>query len=291
LGASIRIEVEAATDLPRLLADKAQLETALINLASNARDAMPGGGVLTLSAAIEVVTAADTHPAGLAPGRYVRLSVADTGTGIDAAVLRRVTEPFFTTKEQGKGTGLGLSVVKGFAEQSNGGFAISSTVGHGSVAHLFLPEASASTMPPSPAERMPRVAGRRSGQGLHRILLVEDQGPVREVVATELSGHGYEVVQAPDGNSALRMLDAGEVVDLLISDLSMPGMDGIALIAAVQQRRPMLRTILLTGYAEDSASLALGKFTGGSVSLVRKPVTGTQLADHAAVLLEPMMEV
>ncbi|MDQ2801883.1 MAG: ATP-binding protein, partial [Pseudomonadota bacterium] len=146
LGASIALRVESEPKMPALLADKGQLETVLVNLVANARDAMPGGGTLTLVAAVEPV--ASEHPAGLTPGSYVRLSVGDTGVGIDRQLLARVTEPFFTTKPSGEGTGLGLAMAKNFAEQSGGALAIESERGRGTVVSLWLPRA-----PPAPLQR------------------------------------------------------------------------------------------------------------------------------------------
>ena len=141
LGVGIAMQIAADQNLPALLADKGQLETVLVNLAVNARDAMPDGGTLLLAAAPEAVLDAKAHPAGLAPGGYLRLSVADTGTGMDAATLARASEPFFTTKPHGQGTGLGLAMARGFAHQSGGGFAIESAPGQGTTVTLWFPEA------------------------------------------------------------------------------------------------------------------------------------------------------
>lgn len=285
LGVTIRIEVHAAGDLPALLADKTQLDTALINLATNARDAMPDGGSLILSATAETVAPDRPHRVGLAPGRYVRISVADTGVGIEPALLRRVTEPFFTTKAPGQGTGLGLSMANGFAEQSKGGFTICSTIGEGTIASLWLPEAAG-----APAILRPDASAdaATAAPAPHRarILLTEDQESVRNVLAAELTDIGYEVALAEDGDAALHLLATGAPVDLLISDLRMPGMDGISLIKEAQKRQPGLRAILLTGYAGSSAAFAHDAVAGSSVTVVRKPVTGPQLADHVAMLLE-----
>jgi signal transduction histidine kinase/FixJ family two-component response regulator len=283
LGAAIVIRIQPENDLPALLADRAQLETTMINLATNARDAMPDGGTLTLSANVEAVATEPAHPAGLVPGRYVRLAVTDTGTGIATNLLDRVTEPFFTTKEQGKGTGLGLSVAKGFAEQSKGGFAICSEFGHGTTACIWL----LATDETGPAQIIRGHETIWFGTRVSkRILLVEDRQPVRDVLVSELSAYGYQMAEAENASAALSLLDTNVQIDLLISDLNMPGMDGISLIREVRKRMPGLRVILLTGYAGETASLALDKLAGASVRLLRKPVTGRQLADHAAVLLE-----
>ena len=147
LGGSVVCKVDALPDLPQLFADRGQLETVLVNLATNARDAMPSGGTLTLAANTEMVSTGLPHPAGLTPGRYVRIEVRDTGTGMEREVLARVTEPFFTTKEPGKGTGLGLAMAKGFVEQSGGSLSIDSIVGQGTRVILWLP----GTTGPAPA--------------------------------------------------------------------------------------------------------------------------------------------
>lgn len=243
---------------------------------------MPGGGTLTLSATVAVVSDGE-HPEGLARGAYVCLAVADTGTGMGAATLARVLEPFFTTKSSGKGTGLGLSMARGFAEQSGGALAIASEPGRGTTVRLWLPVAGAGDAAVGPA-REESVAS--LGSNAPRILLVDDEDLVREVLAAQLADRGHDVVQAEGGATALALLDAGEPVDLLVSDLSMPGMDGIALIREAHRRKPRLPAILLTGHAEEATALAIGGAVSGSFTLLRKPVSSTQLADRVAVLLE-----
>ena len=232
LGPSVRMQIKAPPGLPAVIADKGQLETALINLATNARDAMPSGGVLVLSAVTETVP--DRPNAfSLRPGRYVRFTVTDTGVGMDAATLARVTEPFFTTKPAGEGTGLGLPMVKGFAEQSGGAFHIESNPGAGTRASLWLPQvASAAARPvgvPEP-ERPPRA----------RVLFVDDDATIRELMSTLLEDIGYATLLAQSGLEAMALLNAGESVDVLVTDLSMPGMDGLSLIRAAQAYQPDL---------------------------------------------------
>ena len=276
LGPGVRLSIQAPGTLPPLLADKGQLETALVNLAINARDAMPSGGALVISAAEEV--AVEHNPAGLAPGRYVRLTVADTGEGMEPAVLSRVLEPFFTTKPAGHGTGLGLPMVKGFAEQSGGAIAIESERGRGTTIRLWLPQADREAA-------APEVRARPAG-GRMRVLLVDDEALVREILATQLEELGFEVVATEGGESALALLAAGERVDALITDLSMPQMDGLALIRAAQAQRAGLPAVLLTGFAGDGATLALSGAISGSYTLLRKPVSAEQLADRVTALLE-----
>nr|WP_294509053.1 PAS domain S-box protein [uncultured Rhodopila sp.] len=280
LGGSVVCKVNVAPDLPPLFADRGQLETVLVNLATNARDAMPSGGTLTLSADAEEVTAAMPNLNGLPPGRYVRIVVADTGSGMDRTVLARVTEPFFTTKETGRGTGLGLAMAKGFVEQSGGGLSIDSTVGQGTSITFWLPQAKA---PPEPGSAAPGADDLESGGA--RVLLVDDDALVCDVLAASLEDAGYTVQRANSGPAALAALAAGDRVDIIVSDLTMPGMDGLALIRMAQQQRPGLPAVLLTGYAGDGAALAVGGALSGSFSLLRKPVSGLQLADRINALL------
>jgi PAS domain S-box-containing protein len=280
LGAAIEIRVDAPAGLPPLLADRGQLETSLVNLATNARDAMPTGGTLRFAASVETVTPADAaaerHPGGLHPGRYLRLTVSDTGFGMDQETQDRVTEPFFTTKEPGQGTGLGLSMVKGFAEQSGGGLGIDSAPGSGTQVTLWLPSAEPA------AARAATVASPAVKLGSKpRVLLVDDDDLVRETLAMHLAAFDFAVHAAPDGASALRDLDAGETPDILITDLSMPGLDGLSVIRAAQQRRPGLPAILLTGYAGETMEIAPGE----PVALLRKPVSGTLLLRQIGSML------
>jgi PAS domain S-box-containing protein len=289
LGAAIEVHVRPAADIPPLLADKGQLETALVNLAVNARDAMPGGGRLILSAESEVVLSNDsTHPAGLVPGRYVRLSVADAGIGMDAATLARAGEPFFTTKEVGVGTGLGLPMVKGFAQQSGGALSVESRLGQGTTVTLWLPEAGADEPAVTVAlvKRTHAMAATPSAPvSGWRVLVVDDEDLVREMIAENLEDAGFSVLNAASGPQALALLAGGEAVDVLLTDLSMPEMDGLALIRAVQELYPRLPAVLLTGYAGDGANLAVGGAVTGTVALLRKPICTEDLVDRLQALL------
>lgn len=281
LGPTIAVRVVHSGPLPPVLADRGQLETALINLATNGRDAMPGGGPLTLAATSEMILSNQAHRAGLRPGRYVRLSVSDEGIGMDAGTVARASEPFFTTKPPGKGTGLGLAMARGFAEQSNGGLAITSKVGLGTTVTMWLPAAGPAVTgdPPHPETRSTVQNAAAS------VLLVDDDALVREVLALELEGAGYVVQSAASGSEAMHLLGTNERFDALVTDLAMPEMDGVALIRAAQDRRPALPAVLLTGYAGDDATPALTGALSGRFSLLRKPVSGTQLADRVAALL------
>lgn len=204
--------------------------------------------------------------------------MTDSGSGMDAATLARALEPFFTTKGSGRGTGLGLPMAKGFAEQSGGGLRIESAAGQGTTVRLWFPVASDVRCV---GQATGRVEARTCGQRA-TVLLVDDEPLVREMVAAELEAAGYVVVAAESGLAALAHMDAGMRVDVVVSDLSMPGMDGIALIREAQGRRPGLPAILLTGFATEAAGLALG----GTFTLLRKPIEGTALAERVAVLIE-----
>ncbi len=276
LGAGIAIQVSAAPGLPPLLADRRQLETVLINLAANARDAMPGGGRLTLSAALEF------NPEGLSvevlPGPYIRIEAADTGHGMDAQTLARASEPFFTTKDVGRGTGLGLAMARGFVEQSGGGLRIGSAPDRGTAVGLWLPCAPGAAAAPAPDLCLPRRRG--------RVLLVEDDVSVRATLAEQLQEMGFRVLAASDGAAGLSALMGGAEVAMLVSDLTMPGMDGVALIRAAQRMRPGLPAILLSGYAGGGASLDAAGALDGPVSLMQKPVSAAQLADRIATVVE-----
>ncbi|MDO9709128.1 ATP-binding protein [Paracraurococcus lichenis] len=269
LGRSLSIRVEAPPGLPPLLADKAQLETVLVNLATNARDAMPEGGTLTFTAAAE--RASPGHPAGLAPGAYLRLQVQDSGSGMTPEVLARIAEPFFTTKGIGRGTGLGLAMARGFAEQSGGTLLVESEAGEGTCVTLWLPQAAASASPPPPA---PPTALR----GL-TLLLVDDERPVREAVASALRDFGCRVLTAESGEAALPLLRDEARIDVLVTDLAMPGMNGVALIRAARQAHPDLPALLLTGFAGEVEAQGGREFV-----VLRKPLTGSDLAAVIAAL-------
>jgi len=287
LGANVAIRVVADPDAPPLLADRAQLETVLVNLAVNARDAMPDGGILTVAACAEAVGNAPGHPARLAPRAYLRLDVADTGIGMGKAVLARAGEPFFTTKPIGQGTGLGLAMARGLAQQLGGGFAIDSTPGQGTVVSLWFPQAGELTDAQSNERGGPAML-RRAMTGAH-VLVVDDDAMVCEVLARQMETLGHQVLQAPDGLAALARLDAGEQVDLLITDLSMPGMNGRVLIEEARRRRPGLPALLLTGYADTDRWPGHTR-EDGVTALLRKPVSGDELADRTTALLAARVE-
>nr|WP_282571868.1 hybrid sensor histidine kinase/response regulator [Roseomonas acroporae] len=278
LGAAVTVRVEAPADLPLLLADKGQLETALVNLATNARDAMaPGGGTLTMAARAETLAAG--NDAAIAPGTYIRLDLTDTGAGMDAETLARATEPFFTTKPSGRGTGLGLAMARGFAEQSGGGFAIRSRVGAGTTVTLWLPLA------PAKAVAGDAEAAAASPDGAPHVLLVEDEALVRTTLAAELASRGWRISAAESGRAALDRLDAGAPCDLLVTDLAMPGMDGWAVIRAARRSRPGLPALLLTGYLGGGPEGAAEQAGPGPLGYLGKPAKPDELIRQGDVLI------
>jgi PAS domain S-box-containing protein len=244
LGPSILIETRFPIALPQVLADPSQLDSALLNLAVNARDAMPDGGPLIISAR---EASGGDEPSGLTPGRYVCLSVQDRGEGMDAQTLARATDPFFTTKGVGKGTGLGLPMVQGIAEQSGGRFVLRSVQGEGTTAEIWLPvvEARSAAVP----ETAPKAASASQEKRL-KVLAVDDDALVLINTAMMLEELGHAVIEASSGEQALNLLDANPDVDLVVTDQAMPRMTGLALAAEIAQRRPGLPVILASGYTD-----------------------------------------
>jgi len=245
LGPSIDIVERVAEQLPPVLADRNQLEVALMNLALNARDAMADGGALTISIDVETVAQAQPEPA-LAPGPYLRLTVTDSGEGMDEATLARAAEPFFTTKGTGKGTGLGLSMVQGLAIQSGGAIRIRSRPGDGTSVELLLPAADPALMVEQESTLpTPASSGRRA-----TVLLVDDDALVSAGTAAMLEDLGHRVIAADSAAAALELLEAGGEIDLVITDHAMPKMTGLEFAGVARQRRPNLPIVLATGYAD-----------------------------------------
>jgi len=245
LGSMIEIRFDFAEALPAIRVDPNQFELAVLNLSLNARDAMPQGGLLTITARSETVKAGTAQ--GLAPGRYVCLAVSDTGVGMDEATLVRAPEPFFTTKEIGKGTGLGLSMVYGLAAQSGGDARITSRLKHGTTVELWLPVADkiVAGAELSAAEKLQTAPAQA-----HRILVVDDDSLVAESTVSMLEHLGHRAILTTSGAAALEALRTEPQIDLVITDQVMPGMTGIELARRMRQLRPELPVILATGYAE-----------------------------------------
>lgn len=271
LGEQITIRTVLGNSLWRTAVDPTQVEDALLNLAINARDAMPGGGKLTIETANQHLDEqyASLYPE-VTPGDYVMLAMSDTGVGMAPTVVERAIEPFFTTKEIGKGTGLGLSMIYGFAKQSRGHLNIYSEVGVGTTIKLYLPR-STDDGEPAEAAREPDVAPQSGGE---TILLVDDNEPLRRVTLRRLVDFGYCVEEARDGPSALALLDTGRHFDLLFSDIGLPGgMDGRSLADQARLRHPELKVLLTTGYGNN------GEPDQNDVyHLIRKPYRGAELA-------------
>ncbi len=247
LPETLSLDTRAGREALYALADPHQLESALLNLALNARDAMPGGGVLTIAADLQAVDAALAAELELQPGEYVRIAVTDTGTGMDAETLRRVFEPFYTTKGLASGSGLGLSMAYGFAKQSGGALRLASTPGRGTEAALYLPRSAAA------AEAAEEVLGPVTAAADRRlVLLVEDDAEVRKVVRVQLTDLGYPVIEAGEGEEALRVLEAVAGVGIVVSDTVMPGaLDGRALARRVRALHPGVAILLMSGYAQQ----------------------------------------
>lgn len=249
LGGLVEIEWRIDGDVWDAFADQAQLELALINLIINSRDAMPAGGTITIAAGNCEIDSGD--PSALPPGDYVRLSVADAGTGISSDVLEKVLEPFFTTKELGKGSGLGLSMVYGFAKQSNGAFQIDSELGQGTTAELCLPRAPAGS---DDGAHEPGELRRTRKMPALSILLVDDHAEVRSTTAAVLEDFGHSVRQAANGAEALNLLKQGECVcDIVISDYAMPNLSGTEFLREARALCPDVPALIITGYAEKEA--------------------------------------
>jgi len=260
-------------------ADPVQIEQVVINLVVNSRDAMPAGGRVTIDLAhIELDARTTDRRIGAPPGRYVALRVADTGQGMDAATVKRIFEPFFTTKDVGKGTGLGLATVYGVVTQSNGDVDVESTPGKGTVFTIYLPRVDA----PADAAK-PVAAAERSAPGTETILLVEDESEVRALVNDVLSGRGYRVLMADGPVEALKLASrTHEPIDLLVTDVVMPDMNGLALAERLLADRPEMKVLYMTGYSND---VVLAPGTPQAGSLIEKPFTPRQLSGRVREVL------
>jgi signal transduction histidine kinase len=276
------IELQASLDQRplRVLADQGQLEQVILNLAVNARDAMPGGGRLTLAtSAVELGAEDAARRPGLRPGPHALLEVRDSGTGMSPEVQSHLFEPYFTTKERGKGTGLGLSTVYGILHQAGGDVQVRSQVGAGTVVRVLLPLCPTAATP-DPAATRPRAM-----RGTETVLVVEDDALVRRHAVRALEGAGYTVLQAADGEEALRGVLAGELrVDLLVSDVTMPRLGGVELAARARDHRPDLRVLYISGHEGERAELDRALRDG--TALLAKPFTPSELACRVRELLD-----
>ncbi|MEE7450572.1 hybrid sensor histidine kinase/response regulator [Methylobacterium radiotolerans] len=280
VGEAVKVELDLAADLWNCRVDPTQAEVAILNVLINARDAMPEGGTVRISTENSEIAARGREIGPLRDGRYVSIAIKDTGTGIPPAVLARVMDPFFTTKEEGKGTGLGLSMVYGFAKQSGGAAQIESTVGAGTTVRLSFPATDGDVN--APAKVSLRAVDR---QGTETILIVDDREDVAELARTILRDFGYTTLVASNAREALEILDSSEKVDLLFTDLIMPGgMNGVLLAREARRRQPKLKVLLATGYAE--ASLERTDIGGSEFDLLNKPYRRTELVRRVRAILD-----
>ncbi len=283
LGEDISIELRPATDLEPALVDESQLETALLNIAINARDAMPGGGTLTVTTRGAELDAdyAALHP-GVTPGTYVQIEIADTGIGMPPEIVEHIFEPFFTTKAVGTGSGLGLSMVYGLIKQSQGHISVHSEVGEGTVFKLILPVARpAESQAPGPEQTTEQAAG-PSGDAV--ILAVDDNPHVRATVVVQLQGLGYRVREADSARGALEILDGTDRIDLLFTDIVMPGgLNGKELATQARSKRPDLKVLFTSGFPGTSSGPGT-RFEEGDV-LLSKPYRRHDLAKAVEAVL------
>jgi PAS domain S-box-containing protein len=269
IGEHIPFNLELADRTEPIVADRVQIEQILINLAVNARDAMPSGGSLTIQTANEVFDRAESERRGLkAPGTYVRLSVADTGVGMDAGTKARIFEPFFTTKEVGKGTGLGLATVYGIVKQADGQIEVESEPGRGSTFTIYFPRAAALN---ESATRAP-VRSPAPTSGGEWVMLVEDDEAVRPLAARVLRSSGYNVIEVSDGRQALELSQqVGASLSLVVADVMMPGLNGYEVAELIVERWPQVRVLFISGYAPEVLGRGAGVVAGAP--LLEKPFT------------------
>jgi nitrogen-specific signal transduction histidine kinase/CheY-like chemotaxis protein len=280
IGEHIALETGLASSAT-INADQGQLEQVLMNLAINARDAMPTGGQLVISTR-DVVVGSELTKAhrGLLPGDYVVMEVRDTGFGMDEHVLANLFEPFFTTKKRGEGTGLGLATVYGIIKQSGGYIAVRSRPGAGSIFTIYLPRATELASPPQPVEPV-----RAAARGTETILLVEDQPEVRAIARTILTRHGYAVIEAEGGPQALDLVRATlEPIHLLLTDVVMPVLGGQELAQQLLPLRPELKVLFASGYTDD-ALVQQGVLQPGA-ELIQKPFTRESLLQKVRLVLD-----
>jgi two-component system cell cycle sensor histidine kinase/response regulator CckA len=282
IGEDIQLETSSAPDLGLVRADRSQIEQVILNLAVNARDAMPQGGRLTIETAnVELDSSYSHPPAVLSPGRYVMMAVTDNGCGMDAETQAHVFEPFFTTKEKGKGTGLGLATVYGVVKQSGGYVWVYSEPGRGTSFKIYLPRIEETAVP---AVRDGKSEMQVPQRGSETILLVEDEKGVRELAREYLASSGYTVIEAEDGHTALELaaMHVGQI-HLLLTDVVMPGISGRELAERVSQIRPGIKIIYMSGYT-DQAVVHHGILRNDAV-LLQKPFTLMTLAGKLREML------
>jgi CheY-like chemotaxis protein len=282
LGAGIELKIAPAADLRAVKADPGQIAQVLMNLAINARDAMPSGGLITLRTE-NVDLSADGAwdlPQGLAPGPYVLLTVSDTGSGMDPETQAHIFEPFFTTKAPGAGTGLGLATVYSIIKQCQGALRVESQPGQGSSFKAFLP---ASTEP-LPGAALTQAAHSPATGGGETLLLVENDASIRRLASSQLKRAGYRVLEASQASEALETASRTSEFPLMLTDLSMPGIGGLDLARRLRARRPELKVLFVSGSIPDSA---VQQYTlGTGTDFLGKPYTGPELVARVRALLD-----
>jgi len=284
IGEQVKLVTQLPASLHRVSADQGQIEQVVMNLVVNARDAMPNGGGITIATANSDVGENDD---GIEPGRYVTLTVRDTGQGIDEPTLRQIFEPFFTTKDAGKGTGLGLATVYGIVKQSGGYVAVDSELGIGSAFTIYLRRADSlapqQAVAPDP-EPVVEAAPPALATAPTRVLVVEDEDVIRGLVDQVLRGEGYEVLLAADGDEAIELAGRNRV-DVLLTDLTMPGIGGHELADRLRADAPELKVMFMSGFAEgnDFSTSSLPPAT----AFLEKPFTFTMLNERMRELIAP----
>ncbi|MGZ3278655.1 MAG: PAS domain S-box protein [Phenylobacterium sp.] len=271
LGEQVRLQIHLGQEVWPALTDANQLENAILNLAINARDAMPEGGMLTIETSNVSILADDVRVEEIEPGDYTVISVTDTGIGMSPQTVARAFDPFFTTKPIGQGTGLGLSMIYGFAKQSRGQVRIRSALGEGSTISLYLPRFRGGLNPLQPEAR--REAPQGSGE---TVLVVEDDPSVRLLIGEVLRDLGYSCMEASDGQAAMPLIASNVRVDLMITDVGLPGLNGRQLAEIAREHRPGLRILFVTGYAEHATDR--GRFLAPGMEMITKPFTLDALA-------------
>ena len=292
VGPAIRLELRLGDGKWSAVSDENQLENALLNLAINARDAMPDGGDLVVATADVRLAAADLPESReLQPGDYVEIAVTDTGAGMSPDVLARAFEPFFTTKPMGRGTGLGLSQIYGFVRQSGGIVRLESQEGHGTTVRLWLPRHGATASDAVERERAAfvawdsarRSAGDSASAPGATILVVEDEAGIRRQITEALADLGYRVREAEDGPAGLRIALASERLDMLVTDVGLPGLNGRQLADAARERRPGLPVLLITGYAGTALD---DRWTETGIEILHKPFRIEDLSARVGAMLK-----
>jgi CheY-like chemotaxis protein len=281
ISEDISLVTQIENNIGAVRADRGQIEQVVMNLVVNARDAMPNGGILAITTrTVQLDAAYARRHAGVNPGRHVVFSVRDTGVGMDAQTQQRIFEPFFTTKAKGKGTGLGLSTVYGIVRQSGGHIEVRSAPGRGTAFDIILPQVSA-TVP----ARGEVPIGAALPRGTETVLVVEDEDAVRHIVRRVLEAQGYAIVEARDGNDALQVCATrGDRIDLVLSDVIMPGMGGRELARELAARRPRLEILFMSGYNDDSELSGADREPASGV--LAKPFTAETLARQVREALD-----